>query len=103
MLGRRRETWRRFEPVLASASVYMPSPRKDLMLLMRSKEDADGERRMIGSMRRPGFERLEMRAGFCGIEAGLRAPGRLPGCLLRLRPMNASAYLRMWEKSCLES
>jgi len=73
------------------------------MLLMRRRDDAEGDRRMMGSMRRPGFERLDIRAGFCGIEAGLGTPGRLPGCLGRLRPMNASAYLRMWEKSCAES
>ncbi len=32
----------------------MPSERKDLMLLSRKSEEADGESRMIGSGRREG-------------------------------------------------
>ena len=39
----------------------MPDSRKDLILLMRSREDADGERRIMGSGRRPGFLSREAR------------------------------------------
>lgn len=53
-----------------SGGVYIPLSRNDLMLLMRSSEDADGERRMMGSGLRPGFARFWTRAGFCGILAG---------------------------------
>lgn len=43
--------------------VKWPSSRKDLMLLRRSSEEAEGERRMIGSGRREeGFD-LGRRAG----------------------------------------
>lgn len=33
----------------------MPDSRKDFILLMRRREDAEGESRIMGSGRRPGF------------------------------------------------
>ncbi len=82
----------------------MPSPRKDLMLLVRRSEDAEGEMRMIGSIRfaepalaADGFERLETRAGLCeGAAEGIGAMA--PVALLR-RPTNTSAVFRTCEKS----
>lgn len=71
------------------------------MLFMRSREEAEGERRMIGSRRRAaadeGFEDRWTRAGLfesAGVGAGTFGPGRL-----RDRLMNVSAVLRTWEKS----
>lgn len=68
------------------------------MLLIRSNEEADGESRIIGSIRRPVLGRLEMRAEFCGIEDE-GAPGRPGAGCGRLLRRNVSACLRMWEKS----
>ena len=42
-----------------SGGIYVPDSRKDLMLLMRNREEAEGESKMIGSGRRPGFLSLE--------------------------------------------
>ena len=60
MLGKDREMCRMLvrpeEPAkLLSGGIYVPESRKDFTLDMRSSEDAEGERRMIGSGRRPGF------------------------------------------------
>lgn len=72
----------------------MPDSRKDLILLMRSREDADGERRMIGSGRRPGFLSREAREVVVVEGAAL-------ACEVFLRSLkNVSEYLRTWEKSC---
>lgn len=80
-----------------SDGVYTPSSRKDLMLLRRKSDDADGERRMIGSAReRPGLERPATSAVFWAVaEAGA---GLLP-FVARRRFRKGSACLRTWEKS----
>ena len=71
----------------------MPDSRKDLILLMRSREDADGERRIIGSGRRPGFLSREAREVVVAEGAAL-------ACEVFLRSLkNVSEYLRTWEKS----
>lgn len=78
------------------------------MLLMRRSEDADGESRMMGSMRRPGFVRLATSevlgviAEGVALEAVVFAGGLAPvgsGALGRLRLMNGSVSLWMCEKS----
>ena len=66
----------------------MPDSRKDLILLMRSKEEADGERRMIGSGRRPGFLSREARAVVVVEGAALACEGFLRSL------KNVSEYLR---------
>ena len=97
-VGSNLDMWSMFEPEAASASVKRPPSRKDLMLLIRRSDEADGDNRMIGSMRRPVLGRLEFRAGFCGIDDG-GAPGRpVTGCG-RLFRKNVSACLRICEKS----
>ena len=54
-----------------SAGTKRPEPRKVLMLEMRRREEAEGERRMMGSIR----ERVVR--GFWGIGTeGFRADGR---------------------------
>jgi hypothetical protein len=93
----------------------MPSLRKDLIFDRRSKEDAEGERRIIGSNRRPellvgvlglaGMEgalglRWEARGWLGGGAPGLEEPGFWPGRFAaRERWRNVSAALRTWEKS----
>ena len=74
------------------------------MFDMRRREDAEGERRMIGSER---FELTFDCIGFTGAGTGRDAsvlgcgwPGRAPGTVLRL-PRKSSACLRTWEKSCV--
>jgi len=37
-----------------SAGIYVPPSRKDLILVIRRSDDADGDRRIIGSGRRTG-------------------------------------------------
>jgi len=74
------------------------------MLDMRSCEEAEGERRMMGS------ERFEFTFDCCGlVGAGTGrvasvldcgCPGLAPGAVLRF-PRKSSACLRTWEKSCL--
>ena len=73
------------------------------MFDMRRREEAEGERRMMGS------ERLEFTfdwMGFAGAAMGRVArvldwgwPGRVPGAGRRF-PRKSSACLRTWEKSC---
>ena len=63
----------------------MPDSRKDLMLDMRSREEADGETRMIGSGRREDFLSREAREVDGMLVAGMG--------LLRSRE-KASAYFR---------
>ena len=70
------------------------------MLLMRRREEAEGESRMMGSGRRVGFlERTVVEDGFGGMEAAVVVVEE--GCVerRRLRPRNVSAVLRTWEKS----
>lgn len=73
-----------------------PASRKDLMFDMRSSEDAEGERRIIGSAR------LEFEtAGREVREADGWALGFGTGALRCLfLPRKVSAALRTWEKSC---
>ena len=79
---------------LESAGMYVPDSRKDLILLMRSSEDADGESRMIGSGRRPGFLSREAREVVVAEGTALACEGFLRSL------KNVSEYLRTWEKSC---
>lgn len=79
-----------------SGGMYVPDSRKDLMLLIRSREEADGESRMMGSGRRPGFLSLEARdAVVVVVVAGAAADGFLRSL------KNCSECLRIWEKSCV--
>jgi hypothetical protein len=47
-----------------SAGMNVPDSRNDLILLMRKRDEADGESRMIGSGRRPDFLGNTARLGF---------------------------------------
>ena len=78
------------------------------MFDIRRREEAEGERRMIGNERREEDETGSN--GFFGIEPGPAdgIGGLMPGFVLpggywlardRLRPRNISAVLRTWEKS----
>lgn len=74
------------------------------MFDMRSKEEAEGERRTMGSER---FEFTFDCTGFAGVGTGRVAsvldcgcPGLAPDAVL-LFPRKSSACLRTWEKSCL--
>ncbi len=74
---------------LESGGMYVPDSRKDLMLLMRKREDAEGERRIIGSGRRPGFLSREAREVVVDVE------GAVLGFVDFLRSLkNVSEYLR---------
>ena len=73
----------------------MPESRKDLMLDMRRSEEAEGERRMMGSGLRPGF--LSREARVVVLAMGAAAAGTL-GFLLRSL-WKISEYLRTEEKS----
>ena len=67
--GSGRETCRMLavEPaLLESGGRYLPSSRKDLMLAMRRREEAEGERRMMGSGLRPFLSREAILA-FIGV------------------------------------
>ncbi len=77
-----------------SGGMYVPDSRKDLMLLMRSREEAEGESRMMGSGRRPGFLSLEAR-DVVVVVVGATADGFLRSL------KNCSECLRIWEKSCV--
>ena len=92
----------------------MPSSRNDLIFDIRIRDDADGERRMMGSGRRvdaEGAVAVPGMPGFFGNERPADGAG-MGGCLLlgltpggswpvreRLRPRKSSAVLRTWEKS----
>lgn len=67
------------------------------MLLILSSDEADGDRRIIGSIRRPGFLRLETSA----IDDDRPADGTAVGPPGRARvlPRKTSACFRTWEKS----
>ncbi len=79
---------------LESGGMYVPASRNDLMLPMRRREEAEGDRSMMGSGgRRPGFFGSETRAGLEAIFAAAvvaAGPGRL-----RFLPRKVSAVLRM--------
>ena len=72
--------------------MYVPDSRKDLMLLMRKREEAEGERRIMGSGRRPGFLSLEARDAVV-VVVGAMADGFLRSL------KNCSECLRISEKS----
>ena len=62
------------------------------MFDMRRREDAEGESRMMGSGRRPGFLSRDARV--------VVVAGAVEGALvLRRSFMKTSEYLRTWEKS----
>ncbi len=77
-----------------SGGMYVPDSRKDLMLRIRSREEAEGESRMMGSGRRPGFLSLEAR-DVVVVVVGATADGFLRSL------KNCSECLRIWEKSCV--
>lgn len=77
MDGIRRLIWIMFALVVSAAlgGMKMPSSRKDFMLLVRSREEAEGERRMMGCTFWWGFlVRFETRAawGAPGFESRVR-------------------------------
>ena len=75
-----------------SGGMYVPDSRKDLMLLMRRREEAEGESRIMGSGRRPDFLSLEARDAVA-VVVGAMADGFLRSL------KNCSECLRIWEKS----
>lgn len=88
-----------------------PDSRKDLMLAIERREEADGERRMMGSLERDFEGGLEGaaepmaggggRPGRCGRDFVVRGCGTaVGGFWLRRRVMKSSACLRTWENSC---
>ena len=64
------------------------------MLLMRRREEAEGDRRMMGSGRRPGFLSRETREVVVVVEGAVLV---LEDFFRSLK--NVSEYLRTWEKS----
>lgn len=91
MLGIMRCTWS-MEAVEAavSAGVNLPSWRKERMLFKRKRAEADGERRMMGSGRRPGALDDTDMLGFAVADGGI-------DCDFLVR--NGAASLRTCEKS----
>ena len=77
-----------------SGGIYVPDSRNDLMLLMRNREEAEGESKMMGSGRRPGFLSLEA-MDVVLVVAGAAADGFLRSL------KNCSECLRIREKSCV--
>lgn len=73
------------------------------MFDIRRREEAEGERRMMGSGRRAwweGFLRRETREAFVAVLAAVMAAVVEGACLEgRARERNVSAILRTWEKS----
>lgn len=73
------------------------------MFDMRMREEAEGERRMMGSGREWDLraEGADKPADGAGTIDELLMPGLAPGCpgRERLRSKNCSALLRTWEKS----
>lgn len=86
-----------------SGGTNIPSPKNDLMFDMRMRDEADGERRMIGSGRELGLrDGTESPADGAGTIEGFLLPGFAP-CWpgrLRFRSRKSSALFRTWEKSC---
>jgi hypothetical protein len=74
-----------------SGGMYVPDSRNDLIFDIRRSEEADGERRMIGSGRRTGA------LGFIARE-GLFAKFAAAGCA-DFRVLNGTASFRTCEKS----
>ena len=81
------------EPARAeSAGMYVPESRNDLMFDIRRREEAEGERSMIGSGRRPAFLSLEARV--------VVGAGAVAGALGFFRSfMKTSEYFLTCEKS----
>jgi len=81
-----------------SGGTKTPSWRKDLMFDMRMREEAEGERRMIGSGREFDLrdDGIESPAEGAGTIDELLTPGLAPAWAprLRLRSRNSSALLR---------
>lgn len=102
MDGMVRWVWRMLiAPLEALEGWNWPCSRKDLMLDMSRREEAEGDSRMMGSGRRwleMGFLMPLMRAGLPAIEGGGGRDSCEEGCA-RLRPMKDSACLRMMSKS----
>ena len=72
------------------------------MLLMRRSDDADGESRMIGSGRRPGFlESRDARVAVVLVDGTLEAAVAVVAVFLRSF-IKTSEYLRTCEKSCVD-
>lgn len=91
-----------------SGGTNTPSWRKDLTFVMRIREEAEGERRMMGSVWALllcflGMERPEEGVGIRGVLFPGRGLVLVPGAGLRLRPRKVSAVLRTCEKSCFIS
>jgi hypothetical protein len=74
----------------ASGGVNLPSSRKDRALERRRREDAEGDRRIMGSGRRVGTFWLSAREGLVGILEELDWD---------FFWMKGTASLRTWEKS----
>jgi hypothetical protein len=74
-----------------SVGTYVPLSRNDLMFDMRRRDDAEGDRRMIGSGRREGVFGLCARVGLLGRFAA--------AAWAALRALNGAASLRTCEKS----
>lgn len=84
-----------------SGGTKMPSWRKVLALEVRIREEAEGERRMIGSPLREGLGFRPPAVGAMGLAPlGFVPGGYWPG-RVRLRPRKISAVFRTWEKSWL--
>ena len=97
MLGKIRVMWSRFADEALSAGEYVPESRKVLILLSRNRDEADGDRSMIGSGLRPAFLGRLTSAGLEDMLAAVEDCWPVRG---RLRPRNISADFRTWEKSC---
>ena len=78
---------------LESGGMYMPDSRKDLILLIRSRDEAEGESKMMGSGRRPGFLSLDAK-DVVAVAKGAAVAGFLRSL------KNCSECLRILEKSC---
>lgn len=107
--GRAREIWRSCGAEECSVGGWkVPDSRKDLMLDMVRRLEAEGERRMMGSLGR-GLEGRGARG--LGMRAGLETggwPGRVGRVwcgreeeegAVRRRVMKSSACFLTWEKS----
>lgn len=74
-----------------SVGTYVPPSRNALIFDIRSSDDADGDRRMMGS------GRLEAALGLCA-NVGLLGRFAAAACAA-LRALNGAASFRTWEKS----
>ena len=91
------------EAELLSGGMYVPSDRKDLMFDIRSVDEAEGDRSMIGSGLLPGLLcfalGIEPKGADVGAAASLEPPDLLPCLPTR---MKYSADLRTCEKSYID-